>query len=165
MLVGQIQIDATSMLRDAHVNGPLRAIELSAGFEQIESRPDRLAARGVAGGFVVPTPQPGPKAGAANGPGFSVPIDHEIGKCRAVGRVEQLCADRQVDEHGGGRYAGALRGSIRSRCRIQPRRFRCCRLGRGAPLVRGGSVLQSLRATLIGSMPTCFHHARSSPTR
>jgi hypothetical protein len=42
--------------------------------------------------LVVFPPQPGPKAAAANGPGFSVSIDHEIGKRRAIGAVKQLGA-------------------------------------------------------------------------
>jgi hypothetical protein len=37
-LVGEIQIEAT-VLGDAHVDGAPRHIELSPGFERIESRP------------------------------------------------------------------------------------------------------------------------------
>jgi hypothetical protein len=58
-----------------------------------------------------------------NGLGFSVPIDHEIGKCRAAGRVEQLHADCEVDEHGGpslrrGLDGGTVRSPPIRRCRF-----------------------------------------------
>jgi hypothetical protein len=39
--VGEIEIEATVLLGDAHVNRLPRRIELSLGFQPIESRPDR----------------------------------------------------------------------------------------------------------------------------
>jgi hypothetical protein len=102
-VVGKIQINATVMLRDADVNSPLWRIKLSPSLKQIEGRADRAGTRGGTCGFEILLPQPGTKAGTANGPGFSVPIDHEIRKRGAVGRVKQLGADRQVGKHMGRR--------------------------------------------------------------
>jgi hypothetical protein len=91
-LVSKIQIDATFMLSDAEVNGPLGCVKLCARFKQIEGRADRSSACGGTCGFVIFPPQPGAKTDTANGPGFSVSIDHEIGKRRAIGAVKQLGA-------------------------------------------------------------------------
>jgi hypothetical protein len=87
-LVSKIQIDATVMLRDAEVNGPPGRVKLCPCFKQIEGRADRSSARGGTCGFVIFPPQPGTKTETANGPGFSVPIDHEIGKRDAIGGVK-----------------------------------------------------------------------------
>jgi hypothetical protein len=91
------------MLRDAEVNGPSGRVELCPCFKQIKGRANRSSARGSTRGFVIFPPQPGTKSDTANGPGFSVPIDHEIGKRSAIGGVKQLGADRQVGDHIGRR--------------------------------------------------------------
>jgi hypothetical protein len=106
MRVGDIQIEATVLFRDAHVNRPPRRIELGLGFQPIKSRPERGWRWSAAGGFVMTAPEPRPESEAANRPGFTVPIDHEIGKGGAVGGVEQLRADCQFEEHGGRRCPG-----------------------------------------------------------
>jgi hypothetical protein len=90
------------MFRDADVSSPQRSLKLSTGLKQIEGRPNRPGARRIASGFVVLTPQPSAKPRAANGPGFSVPIDHEIRKGGAAGGVKQLCIAPEVGEHIGG---------------------------------------------------------------
>jgi hypothetical protein len=103
VVVRKIQIGATAMLGDTDIGRPQGGVELSPGFEQIEGRPGRLIGWGLAGGFIKLAPQPGPKPGTANGPGFSVPVDHDIRKRGAVGRVKQLCADcqggKQIGRH------------------------------------------------------------------
>ena len=164
MVVGKIQIDATVMLRDADVDRPPGPVKLSPGLKQIEGRADRSSARGCACGFVIFPPQPGPKTATANRPGLSVPIDHEIHKRGTVGCGKRVGAEREIGEHIGRRYAGALLTA--------PSDFNAAsipfglvlRLGRSDPSLRR-VFLHSLRATLTGSMPACFHHARSSLTR
>ena len=89
---------ATALLRDANVNGPQWGVKLSSRLKKIEGPPDRRGVWCLAGRLIILVPQPGPKAGTANGPSFSVPINHEIGKRRAVGRMEQLCADCQIGQ-------------------------------------------------------------------
>ena len=88
MLIGEIKIDAARMLRDADVDRPLRAIKLGARLEHIERRPDRLRAWDDPRRLVIATAQPPPKARAADGPSFPLPIDREIGKCGASNRVK-----------------------------------------------------------------------------
>jgi hypothetical protein len=119
--------------------------------------------RGGTCGFVIFPPQPGTKTETANGPGFSVPIDHEIRKRGAIGGVKQLRADRQVGKHISGRYLVPCRRHhqfnaasipVNSVMRLGPRDLSFKRVS-----------LHKLRATLTGSMPTCFDHARSSLTR
>ena len=107
-VVSKIQIDASVMLPDAEVNGPPGGVKLCPCFKQINGRADRSSARGVTGGFVIFPPKPGTKTGTANGPGFSVPIDHEIRKRGAIGGVKQVRAECELSEHIGRRYAGAL---------------------------------------------------------
>ena len=92
------------MLRDAEVNGPPGRVKLCPCFKQIKGRADRSSARGGACGFVIFPLQPRTKTGTANGPGFSVPIDHEIRKRGAIGGVKQLRANRQVGKHISRRY-------------------------------------------------------------
>jgi len=89
-VVSKIQIDATFMLSDSEVNGPLGCVKLCARFKQIEGRADRSSACGGTCGLVIFPPQPG--ATTANRPGFPVSIDHEIGKRRAIGAVKQVGA-------------------------------------------------------------------------
>jgi hypothetical protein len=70
------------MLCDSHVDGPLRPIELRSGFEEIKKRCDGRGTGNAAASLIVLTPQPGSNAGAADGPGFPVPIDHDV--CEAA---------------------------------------------------------------------------------
>ena len=148
------------MSRGADMDGPLRPIELSVGLEQIKSRPDRPGTWRLAGGLIVPAPQPGSEAGTPNRPCFPVPVDHEVCEGGAVDGVKQFRIGVQIGQHIGRRYAGAL---VLSGAVTDP-------VGSAADLRR---VARSLRrvllhswcATLIGSMPACFHQARSSLTR
>jgi hypothetical protein len=122
LVVGKVQIDSTVMLGDADVNTPPGPIKLCPGLKQIEGRADRPGAGGGAGGFVMFPPQPGTKAGAANRPGFPVPIDHEICERGAVGGVKQLGAD-QIGEHIGLRRS-LVDSTLGPRCRARLSRFR-----------------------------------------
>jgi hypothetical protein len=98
MVIGKIQIDAAFVRRGADMDVPLRPIELSSGFEEIKKQSDGPGTGNAAGFLIVLAPQPGPKAGAPDGPGFPVPVDHEICKGRAAGRVEELCFDIQIGD-------------------------------------------------------------------
>ena len=121
------------------------------------------SARGGTGGFVVLPPQPGTQADTANGPGLPVSVDHEIGKRGAIGGVKQLRAGRQIGQHISRRLPHDLGTRVtRIECRINSGGARV--LGRGEVSFRR-EFRHSLRAILIASMPTCFHHARSSRTR
>ena len=122
-LVSKIQIDATIVLRDAEVNGALGCVKLRACLKQIECRTDRSSACGGTCGFVVFSPQPGTQADAANGPGFPMSIDDEIGKRGAIGGVKQLRAGRQIGQH---------------ISRLCPARGHPCRLELSAASVRCG---------------------------
>jgi len=162
IVIGNIQIDAALMFCGSHVDGALRPIELRSGFEEIKKQSDGPGTGHAGGSLVVLTPQPGSKATAANGPGFPVPVDHEICECHAADGVEELWFDIQIGEHIERRYACALvlsdpetvTNPVGSAARSR-------RVARSLRRV----FLQSWRATLIGSMPACFHQARSSPTR
>jgi hypothetical protein len=61
LLVGEIKIEATLLLGDLHVNPPSRRIELSLGFQRIESRPERRWRWGAAGRWIIAAPQPRPE--------------------------------------------------------------------------------------------------------
>ena len=92
-------------------------------------------------------------------------IDHEIGKCGAIGGVKQLRAslpDRSAYQPPG--YVAALapaspdlgaasvpEGSLRA--------------GAEASSRSGVSFATAYEQSSTASMPTCFHHARSSRTR
>jgi hypothetical protein len=60
------------MLCGSDVDGALRPIELSSGFEEIKIPSDGPGTGNAAGFLIVLAPQPGPKAGAAERPGFPV---------------------------------------------------------------------------------------------
>ena len=127
--------------------------------------PDLRRARGTPGRLVIAAPQPGPKPLAADGPGFSVTIDHDIGKCHAGGGVKQLLTQRHLGEH-----VGAVRPALTVRGMAPdfdaPSAAAPCAGGSGS--IRPSSMrvcFQSFRATLIGSMPACFHHDSSLPAR
>jgi len=143
---------------------PLRPTELSPGFEQIKSRPDRLGTGCLAGGLVVPTPQPGSKAGTSNGPGFPAPLDHEVCEGGAVGLVKQFWFGVEIGEHIDRRYAGTLVAASSDAETVTTPFGSAAQFRRVARSFRR-VFLQSWRATLIGSTPACFHQARSSPTR
>jgi hypothetical protein len=101
---------------------------------------------------------------AANRPGFPVPIDREVCECHAAGDMEELRIDTQNGKHiyvrdaGGSVVAPSDPETVTSPFGSTAGLRRVARSFRRV-------LLQSLRATLIGSMPTCFHQARSSPTR
>ena len=151
------------MFCGSHVDGPL-TIELSSGFEEIEKQSDGPGTGNTTGFLIVLAPQPGPKAGAPDGPGFAVPIDHDVCEGGAAHRVEELWFDIQIGEHIDRRYAGTLVAVSSDPETVttpfgSAARFR--RLARSFRRV----FLQSWRATLTGSMPACLHQARSSRTR
>jgi len=164
MVIGKVQIDAALMFCGSHVDGALRPIELSSGFEEIKKLFDGSGTGNAAGSLIVLTPQPGSKASAANGPGFPVPVDHEICECRAADGVEELWFDIQIGEHIERRYAGTLVAAPSNRNVVADPVGPVTGSLRVARSLRR-VFLHSLRATLIGSMPACFHQARSSPTR
>jgi hypothetical protein len=74
LVVGEIKIDAASMLGDTNVDRSFRSVKLSSGFQMIDGHPDYVRAEGVASRLVMLTSQPGSKVGAPNGPGLSVSI-------------------------------------------------------------------------------------------
>jgi hypothetical protein len=96
--------------------------------------------------------------------GFQVSVGHEIRISSTGSPSKQLVTDRYIDDHIGCRHARALL-STTSELKVQVESAVC--------VFRSGSIrpsfarvrFQSLRAALIGSIPACFHHARSSPTR
>src|SRR5437763_1919169 len=77
------------MLGEADMDNALWAIELSARFEQIQSRSDLTDACRGAGRFVVAPPQPKPEARASNGPSLAVAIHENIGIRGPGRRVKQ----------------------------------------------------------------------------
>jgi hypothetical protein len=68
------------MLGDADVDPMLRTVELCPRFEQVERLADGRCARGLPGRRVTAAPQPTSKPFAADGPGFPVVIDRDVGK-------------------------------------------------------------------------------------
>jgi len=166
--ISEIKIDVAGMLAMRTWmarSGPSNCARASS-----KSSADRnlRRARGVPGCLVIAAPQPAPKPLTADGPGFSVvAVDQEIGKCGAGNCVKQVITRRHVDEHIGqslGRrlvvfglsvgFCGSFgSGTLRQR------------IGLNVSLMDAGVCLQSLRATLIGSMSACFHQAFSSPAR
>src|ERR1700693_1256887 len=96
------------MLCGSDVDGALRPIELSSGFEEIKIPSDGRGTGNAASFLIVLAPQPGPKAGAAERPGFPVPIDHDVCEGGAASRVEQWRIDIQIGQHIERHYAWAL---------------------------------------------------------
>jgi hypothetical protein len=90
-----------------------------------------------------------------------MPINHNIGKCGAASRVEQLRANCKIVSIRR-RYAGTLSiAPLESDAVPDPG----TKAGLDLVLRSFRRVFfHSLRATLTGSMPACFHHARSSRT-
>ena len=91
-------------------------------------------------------------------------VDREVRKCGAIRGVKQLRAACYIGKHIAPGYVAALVPAAPD--------FGTASVPEGsAPSGGGGELsfkrdfLHSLRAILIGSMPTCFHHPRSSPTR
>jgi len=91
LFVGEVEIDAAVVFGDTDVKRALRGVKLGTRLEQIDRRPDCLRARGATGLLIASTSQPMPKLPAANGPGFSMAVDGEIGEGGAVGVVKQRC--------------------------------------------------------------------------
>src|SRR5262249_3102939 len=101
VLVGEIKINASSMLGDADVDGTLGRIKLRPCLKQIELRGDRLRAQRAPGRLVILATQPTAKALAANWPSFPVTVDQEIGKGGAGGGVKELPTRLNLSEHVG----------------------------------------------------------------
>src|SRR5260370_41641405 len=96
-----------------------------------------------------------PKPPAANGPGFTMAVDHEIGESSAAGVMKQRAGRVRKAKRKRHRYGALL--SIPSE--VNGRSVRAaCNDGFGGfwPLFARVSF-QSLRATSSGSMPAAFH--------
>ena len=87
--VGKVEIDAAVVSGDADVNLALRGVKLGARLEQIDCRVNCRRARGAAVLLIVSTSQPMPKLPAANGPGFTMTVDLDIGESSAAWIVKQ----------------------------------------------------------------------------
>src|SRR5260221_8143228 len=74
-LIGEIEIDAAGMLREANMDRPLGAVKLSLRLKEIERRPNFRGARRRARSFVMAAPQPGAEPLAADGPSFPIAVD------------------------------------------------------------------------------------------
>src|SRR4029453_15230167 len=72
-LIGEVEIDAIVVFGDAQMDGMFGAVELRLRLDVIKRRAHARGAGGAPGCCVIPAPQPKPKAGAANGPGFPCP--------------------------------------------------------------------------------------------
>jgi hypothetical protein len=163
IVVGEVEIDAAVVFGDSDMNRALRGVKLGARLKQIERRPDCLRARRAASLLIVSTSQPMPKLPAANGPGFTVAVDHEIGESGAVGVVKQRCGSAGKGK-GKDHCYGAL---LSTSSELDGRSVRAAcndRFGRSWLMLARVSF-QSLRAILSGSMPAAFHQARSSLAR
>src|SRR5262249_59474216 len=142
-------IGVTVVFSDSDVNRALRGIKLGARLKQIERRPDCLRARGVAGLFIVSTSQRISKLSAANGPGFTMAVDREIGEGGAVVVVKQGCGGAGKGKGKGHRY-GALLSTLSE---VSGRSVRAAchnRFGISWPLMPRVSF-QSFRAICSGS--------------
>jgi hypothetical protein len=113
--------------------------------------------------LMVSTSQPMSKLPAANGPGFTMAVDREIGEGGAVRVVKQRCGRAGKGKSKGHRYSPLLSTPSEASGR-SVRAPSDDRFGLSWPLLPRVS-LQSLRAILSGSMPAAFHQARSSPAR
>jgi hypothetical protein len=88
-LIRQIEVDQAVLLGEADRDFVLRTIELGLRLKRIEGCVQRGRARRIPGPLVVLLAQPGPKALAAQRPGFPVAVDDEIGKAGAVACVKE----------------------------------------------------------------------------
>src|SRR4029453_382174 len=96
--VGKIEIDAVARPGDPDMDGPRRSLELRSRLEDVEAGADRSAAWRAPGHLEVSLAQPAAEAFAADGPGFPMPVDPDIGERRAVGGMEQLRLESDLDE-------------------------------------------------------------------
>jgi len=87
-MIGEIQVDAVFVVRDADVDRTIRSIELGARFEQIKNGSDRRQIH-FCGPLIVPAPQLGAKLSAANGLAFAMLVDLKVGVGDAPCRMEQ----------------------------------------------------------------------------
>ena len=108
IFVGEVEIDAAVVFGEPDVNRALRSVKLGARLEQIDRRSNCLRARGAAVPLIVSTSQPMPKLSAANGPGFTMAVDHEIGKGGAIGAVKQRFGRAGKGKGKGHRYGASL---------------------------------------------------------
>ena len=99
MLISKVEIEPAGMLSDADIDRALGSIELRAGLEEIERRPDHRRARSGPGRLVVAAPQPISEMFAANGPSFSMTICYEVGECHPAESVKQLLTEHYLIEH------------------------------------------------------------------
>ena len=81
-LIRQIEVDQAALLGEADRDLALRTIELGLRLKRIEGCVQRGGARRIPGPLVVLLALPGPKALAAQQPGFPVAVNDEIGKSR-----------------------------------------------------------------------------------
>jgi hypothetical protein len=98
VIVGEIKINVACLLGDADMDRALGSVKLRPHLEQIELQGDCCRAQG-ARGLVIAATQPTAKALAADGPGFPVTIDQEIGKSGAAGGVKERLTRRNLGEH------------------------------------------------------------------
>jgi len=73
--IRQINVDAAVVLGEADGDVALRTIELGLRLKHIERCVERSRARRIPGPLVLVLAQPGPKARAAQRPGFPVTVD------------------------------------------------------------------------------------------
>jgi hypothetical protein len=83
------------VLGDTDVNIPPGRLELDPGFQQIESRPDRRGARGLAGGFVIPTPQA--RTGSGRREWALLATCLQVGACSRLGEMLVIDFDRRPE--------------------------------------------------------------------
>ena len=95
MVVGEIEIECPAC--SATRTWTERSGASNCARASSKSSSDEIAcgAKSAAGGLVIAAPQPAAKALAADGPGFPVTIDQEIGKGGAAGGVKQLATPPQ----------------------------------------------------------------------
>jgi len=108
IFVGEVEIGAAVVFGDADVNRTFRRVKLGARLKQIDRRYDCLRARGAAGILIVSTSEPMPKLSAANGPGFTMAVDREIGEGGAIGAVKQRFGRAGKGKGKGHRYGALL---------------------------------------------------------
>jgi hypothetical protein len=87
--IRQIKVDAAVVLGEADGDVALRTIELGLRLKHIERCVERSRARRIPGPLVLVLAQPGPKALAAQRPGFPVTVDDEIRKADAVACLKE----------------------------------------------------------------------------
>jgi hypothetical protein len=96
--IRQINVDAAVVLGEADGDVALRTIELGLRLKHIERCVERSRARRIPGPLVLVLAQPGPKARAAQRPGFPVTVDDESHKADAVACVKEPGGRCDIEE-------------------------------------------------------------------